>query len=97
MNKMRFDVSCVKEELKKKGVVFTVRGYLLEGIDYRFVYVDGVGLCWRELVGEIRGKNDLVEFVGRSGFSNVDGWWLKIVGFCGGKKWLYRVMVYRNG
>ena len=29
MNKMRFDVSCVKEELKKKGVVFTVRGLFI--------------------------------------------------------------------
>ena len=97
VGKMGFDVKCVKDCLVKRGKVFTVRSYLLEGINYRFVMVDGVGLCWRELVGEIKGKEDLVKYLDLSGFENVDLWWEKIVGFCGGKKkWLYFVSVYRN-
>jgi hypothetical protein len=97
MGKMSFEVKCVRECLVRNGRVFSVRSYCLEGRGYRFVEVDGVGRCWRELVGEVKGKEDLVKFVEFSGFDNVDDWWEKIVGFCGDrKKWLYKVLVYRN-
>lgn len=98
MRKMEFAVGCVRECLCREGRVFTVRSYCLEGRFYRIVQVDGVGLCWRELVGEVTCKEDLLKFVELSGFSTVDEWWNKIVSFCGGKqKWLYKVSVYKNG
>jgi len=95
---MRFDVQCVRECLVRERRVFTVRSYLLEGWHFRLVQVPGVGKCWRELVGEIRSKDDLAEYLPFSGFTSVDDWWRKIVGFCGGRrKWLYKVTVYTAG
>jgi len=98
MGMMRFDIRCVRNCLVREGVVFTVRSYLVEGVHGRLVWVDGVGKCWRELVGEVTCKEDLVRFLGLSGFTCVDDWWNKIVGFCGvNQKWLYKVHIYRNG
>jgi hypothetical protein len=98
VKEMEFSVPCVRQCLLRQGRVFTVRSYCLEGRFYRLVSVDGVGLCWRELVGEARCKDDLLPFVELSGFTSVDDWWQKIVGFCGDRpKWLYKVFVYRNG
>ena len=98
MGKMEFAVGCVRECLRREGRVFTVRSYCLEGRFYRFVHVDGIGLCWRELVREITCKEDLSQFIQFSGFTTVDEWWNKIVGFCGDdRKWLYKIFVYKNG
>lgn len=98
MRKMEFAVGCVRECLRREGRVFTVRSYCLEGRFYRFVTVDGIGLCWRELVCQVTCKEDLLKFVHLSGFNSVDEWWNKIVSFCGDKqKWLYKVYKYKNG
>jgi hypothetical protein len=98
MSKMEFAVGCVRECLLRQGRVFTVRSYLVEGRFGRIVAVDGIGLCWRELVGQVNCKDDLAKFVEFSGFTSVDDWWNKVVQFCGSKdKWLYKVCVYRNG
>ena len=97
MRKMEFAVGCVVECLRRQGRVFTVRSYCLEGSFYRVVYVDGIGLCWRELVGEVKCKEDLLSFLQFSGFNSVDEWWEKIVSFCGNReKWLYKVCKYKN-
>jgi hypothetical protein len=89
MNKMRFDVKCVKECLKVKGKVFSVRSYCLENCE---VFVEGVGICRRIRGFEVKRKEELERFVKLSGFESVDEWWNKICEFCGGKrKWVYVV------
>jgi hypothetical protein len=89
MNKMRFDVRCVKECLRVKGKVFSVRSYCLENTE---VFVEGVGICRRIRGFEVKGKEELERFVKLSGFESVDDWWNKVDEFCGGKrKWVYVV------
>jgi len=97
MQKMAFWVPQVRQCLLRQGRVFTVRSYLVEGRFSRLVQAEGVGLCWRELVGQVKCKEDLLPFVQNSGFDCVDDWWNKVVQFCGSKdKWLYKVCVYKN-
>ncbi len=89
MRKMRFDVECVKECLKKKGKVFTVRSYCLDNDN---VFVDGVGWCRRIRGFEVTKKEDIRKFVKLSGFNSVDEWWDKILEFTSNKrKWIYLV------
>jgi hypothetical protein len=98
MAKMAFWVPQVRQCLLRHGRVLTVRSYLVEGRFGRLVQADGVGLCWRELVGQVKAKQDLLPFVQFSGFDNVDQWWDQVMRFCAGKdKWLYKVTKYKNG
>jgi hypothetical protein len=95
MNKMRFDVKCVKECLKVKGKVFSVRSYCLENTE---VLVEDVGICRRIRGFEVKRKEELERFVKLSGFNDVEEWWRKIDEFCGGKrKWMYVVKRVRGG
>ena len=89
--KMRFDVECVKNMLKEVGVVFTVRSYCLE--DCR-VDVDGVGICRRSLIGEVKYVKDLEVCACLSGFDDVRSWVEVIRKMYNGKrKYLYVVEV----
>lgn len=88
---MKFDVECVRRCLVESGVVYTVRGYeMKDGL----VLVDGVGVCRRNKLAEVKEPLDLERFVDTSGFEDVGAWWKKIEGFIwrGEKrKWLYEV------
>ena len=58
MNKMRFDVKCVKECLIENKIVYTVRSW--EGYkELSKVEVDGVGLCTKKRVMRVTRKDDL--------------------------------------
>lgn len=89
MGNMRFDVKVVKDCLRNKGVVFSVRSYCLENCE---VMVDGVGICRRIKGFEVECKDDIKRYVKLSGFTSVDEWWDKIEGFTKGRrKWMYMV------
>ena len=99
---MRFDVKCVRDFLVERGFVYTVRGYRMRSA---MVTVNGVGKC-RRIRGKrsssdddrIRCKEDLVKWVGGSGFDSVDDWWDKIIEFCGDRdKWIYLVKICGKG
>ncbi|MDI6810844.1 MAG: hypothetical protein QMD80_04100 [archaeon] len=46
---------------------------------------------------EVRSKEDLEEYVDRSGFDSVDEWWERIVWYCRGeKRWMYEVGVVKK-
>ena len=90
VKKMEFKARCVRECLLREGYVYTVRGYNMRS---EYVEVDGVGVCFRKHVMEVKCKQDLQRFVHKySGFTDIDSWWKVIEGFCAGKqKWLYAV------
>ena len=91
MKEMKFDVSEVRRELVVKGRVVTVRRWKMKD---GYVYVRGVGVCKRRLIGEVGEKRDLERVVRFSGFSSVDEWWKWIVRFCGDeRKYVYAVKV----
>ena len=92
MNKMQFKVRCVREHLQRVGYVYTVRGYSCTDAGAQAVMVDGVGLCLRRYLVEVKAKSDLEFFVEDSGFSSVDDWW-KVVEYWlkGRRKFLYFV------
>ncbi len=91
MKEMKFEVGCVRRCLVENGVVYSVRGYeMKDGL----VLVDGVGVCRRKRLGEIRGPAELESFVSLSGFESVAAWWKKIERFIWRgerRKWLYEV------
>lgn len=90
---MKFNEDVVKERLKRGNVV-SVRGYDMKN---RLIWVDGVGKCWRKKVKVVRSKEDLEEYLDRSGFNSVDEWWERIVWYCrGDKKWMYEVRVVKK-
>ncbi len=92
MNKMRFDVKCVKDCLVKNKIVYTVRTW--EGYtDMSNVEVDGIGPCTKKRLMQVTGKEDLAKYLSLSGFVSLDDWWSKIRSFgaCGG--WLFEVRV----
>ena len=92
MNKMRFDVKCVKECLAKNKIVYTVRTW--EGYTgLSNVEVDGIGPCTKKRIMQVIGKEDLAKYLSLSGFGSLDDWWAKIRSFgaCGG--WLFEVRV----
>jgi hypothetical protein len=94
MKKMEFKVKCVRDSLVHNGYVYTVRGYDMWS---EYVWVDGVGRCFRRQAAEVRSKEDLLKFVRNSGFADVELWWRAIESFCAGrKKWVYYVFI-RNG
>ena len=92
MNKMQFDVKCVRDCLVTNGAVFTVRSW--EGYSVLSkVKVDKVGLCTKKRVMRVTRKEDLTQYISLSGFTSLDDWWAKIASFgaCGG--WLFEVRV----
>jgi len=98
MANMAFWLPQVRQCLLRHGRVFTVRSYLVEGRFGRIVQAEGVGACWRELVCEVRCKDDLLGYLEFSGFTTVEQWWDQVLRFCGSKpKWLYKVTIYKNG
>lgn len=89
MNKMEFKVSRVRECLLRHGRVYTVRAY---DMGAAYVWVDGVGRCFRRQVAEVRNEGDLVKYVRYSGFDSVEEWWKVLKGFVGDRRcWLYYV------
>jgi len=86
---MRFDLENVKNCLRYKGKVFTVRSYCLENYN---VSVEGIGKCRRIRGFEVKNKDQIKKFVKLSGFDTLNAWWKAIEGFCGDKrKWIYLV------
>ena len=62
MNKMRFDIKCVKDCLVNNSAVFTVRsweGYSALGK----VEVDGIGLCTKKRLIRVTRKEDLTQYL----------------------------------
>jgi len=89
---MRFDVKCVKNCLTANKLVFTVRSW--SGCSNNsYVNVEGVGRCLKTRIMQVTKKEDLLKFVPLSGFSNVEDWWTKIVGFGASNGWLFRVEI----
>jgi hypothetical protein len=85
MNRMRFDVRCVKDCLKNNGRVFTVRSW--GGIAQESVVeVEGLGTCNKYRIGKVSGIESVKRYVKLSGFSNVESWWDAIgrFGACNG-------------
>ncbi len=92
MNKMRFDVKCVKECLIKNRIVYTVRSW--EGYkELSKVEVDGVGLCTKKRLMRVGKKEDLIEYLSLSGFDSLNEWWAKIRSFGACDGWLFEVRV----
>jgi hypothetical protein len=90
MNKMRFDVKCVKECLVKNKIVYTVRSW--EGYNaLSKVEVDGVGPCTKKRIMRVTGKEDLAKYLSLSGFGSLEDWWAKICCFGACSGWLFEV------
>ena len=89
LGKMRFDVECVKKMLVDCGFVFSVRSYKLENCD---VLVDGVGVCSRSYIREVKKIDDIRDVSDFSGFGSVKEWLKVILRMYKGKsKYLYLV------
>ena len=82
----------LKKFLKKEGIIYTVRGYDMVEKD---VHIEGIGVCHREPLGEVRDFKDLEQYVPQSGFPSLESWVKKIRRFIqsGGRMWLYKVEV----
>ena len=100
-NKMQFNITCVKEHLREKGFVFTVRGYDLKD---GFVEVDGIGRCYRRKIGEIKDVWKLGNYSAFSGFyhnlieDGINEWWWIIEKMCKDKpKFLYLIILIKEG
>ncbi|KAB2945282.1 hypothetical protein [Candidatus Methanoperedens sp. BLZ2] len=92
MNKMRFDVKCVKECLAKNKIVYTVRTW--EGYTaLSNVEVEGIGPCTKKRLMRVTGKEDLTKYLSLSGFGSLDDWWSKIRSFGACSGWLFEVRV----
>ena len=90
MSKMSFNVSCVRKFLEEVGVVYSVRRYELRGSSK--VEVDGVGVCERRFVREVKRLEDIKGVSGWSGFEDVKEWLEVILSMYKDKrKFLYRV------
>lgn len=92
MNRMRFDVPCVKECLVKNKIVYTVRSWQGYGLTSK-VEVDRVGSCTKKRVLKVSRKEDLAKYLSLSGFSSLDEWWAKIRSFGACEGWLFEVKV----
>lgn len=80
MAKMRFTPE-LASFLKEYKYIYTVRRFRYSPSD-RCVEIDGVGICQRQLVNiHVDSKRDLAEYVDKSGFKTVDGWWKAIKSF----------------
>ncbi len=92
MNRMRFDLKCVKDCLVKNKIVYTVRSW--EGYSViSNVEVDGIGLCTKKRIMRVTGKEDLARYLSLSGFVSLDDWWAKIRSFGASSGWLFEVRV----
>ncbi len=92
MNRMRFDVKCVKDCLVKNKIVYTVRSW--EGYSVMSnVEVDGIGPCTKKRIMRVTGKEDLAKYLSLSGFGSLDDWWAKIRSFGACSGWLFEVRV----
>lgn len=83
----------LKAYLKGMGEIYTVRKYKMADAT---VDVWGIGECHRIPLGVVKTKEDLITYVGRSGFSTLDDWWDKIRDFIPDdkdSKYLYKVEV----
>ena len=93
--KMQFNSLNVREQLKKYGSVFTVRGYDMKD---KIVMVDDVGECKRKQIKEVKRITDLSDYISRSGFLSAFSWWLVISRYTNGKrKFLYQVEKVEGG
>ncbi len=91
MNKLSFNVKCVRDCLLKNGRVFTVRswkGYAQESI----VEVDGIGKCRKVRIGNVSCKDDIARYVKLSGFGTVEEWWAKVCSFGAQNGFLFLVV-----
>jgi len=98
VSNMRFDVLRVKNYLLNKGFVYSVRKY---NVGNGFVFVDGVGLCYRVNLGLVVNKgvvdyDKLGKFVKYSGFDRIVDWvwWIKRFRVVNG--YLYKVIVVKS-
>jgi len=92
MVKMRFDVTCVKDHLRRFGIVYTVRAY--DYGNYSNAIVSGIGEVTREKIGVVSSIEDIKPYTPFSGFETPEEWQEQIGRFTGGRrKWLYRVRV----
>ncbi|MDL5501786.1 MAG: hypothetical protein QSU88_01075, partial [Candidatus Methanoperedens sp.] len=61
MNRMRFDVKCVKDCLVKNKIIYTVGSW--EGCSViSNVEVDGIGPCTKKRIMQVTGKEDLAKY-----------------------------------
>ena len=90
ISKMSFNVGCVRKFLEEVGVVYSVRRYELRGSSK--VVVEGVGVCERRFVREVKRLEDIKGVSGWSGFLDVKEWLEVILKMYKSKrKFLYRV------
>jgi len=92
MKEMKFDVKCVKDCLKRYGVVFSVRKWKSYS-DKEVVMVKDVGMCEKLRVCEVHGIDDIRRFGELSGFKSNEEWWNKVKSFGAQDGWLYRVKI----
>jgi len=83
----------LKMFLGKRGFIYTVRKYeMYTGA----VEIEGVGTCWRTLVGLAPDQDYLKPYVRHSGFDSLEAWEEKIRFFIpdkATKRYLYKVEV----
>jgi len=90
--RMLFNVARVRQLLKEKGKVYTVRKFA----DYDLiVFVKDIGVCKTERVIRVNRWDELKDFVAESGFETLGEWIEAIEGFgCKeGKSYLYEVCI----
>ena len=86
----------LKEFLYDNRRIYTVRKFNMQRA---MVHVEGVGMCTREPLGEIKSFDELENYVGMSGFETLSAWRRKICQFVpkGESMYLYLVKVVQNG
>lgn len=93
MSDMQF-MPQLKRFLFENGAIYTVRRFRYVTTE---VYVEGIGRCKRTLIRYISSKDQLVNYVERSGFGSVEEWWTVVRKFIpvGTDMWLFKVVVKR--
>jgi len=71
------------EFLVKHKYIYTVRRYRYSLLDHS-INIEGAGPCERVHIVQISRKEDLGEYVYKSGFDSVDIWWKQIKRFSKG-------------
>ena len=91
---MKFNVKCVREQLEKKGIVYTIRSFKNELV--KQVNIEGgIGLCRITLIGEVKKESDIKMFLESSGFKQSEKWWAVATRMYQDKqKYLYRIEKY---
>ena len=93
--RMAFNAPRVRQFLKEKGKVYTVRKFG----DYNpTVLVEGIGTSKTKQVMQVNKWNDLKDFVAESGFETLDEWIeaIKSFGCEEGKSYLYEVRIEQS-